>query len=140
MAGDAPGPVVERDGLRLQEIDPQAYIAHWCGDTWTGDACGCVDDRCIGHHHDHSDREPCSCLVAWVDDFMANVPVRGWNAPTVGATPTAETGRQPSPTAGGERPARVGELCSCGRPAVTVFETAQFGDVAYCGIPDGGAR
>jgi hypothetical protein len=38
-----------------------------------------------------------------------------------------------------ERRALPGELCTCGRPAVTVFETVQHGDVGYCGIPDGGA-
>ncbi len=31
-----------------------------------------------------------------------------------------------------------GELCTCGRPAVTVYVTERFGAVGYCGIP--GAR
>ena len=31
-----------------------------------------------------------------------------------------------------------GELCTCGRQAITVIRTAQ-GDVGDCGIPDGGA-
>lgn len=39
-----------------------------------------------------------------------------------------------------ERPARPGELCTCGRPAVVVYVTEKFGEVPYCGIPDGGAR
>ena len=26
----------------------------------------------------------------------------------------------------------------CGRPAVIVYITERFGDVGYCGIPDGG--
>ncbi len=43
-------------------------------------------------------------------------------------------------TASAERPAEPGELCTCGRPAVTVFLTGRFGPVGYCGLPDGGAR
>jgi hypothetical protein len=27
---------------------------------WTGDACGCPDDRCIGFHHYES--EECGCI------------------------------------------------------------------------------
>jgi len=37
-----------------------------------------------------------------------------------------------------ERDPRPGERCECGRPAVTVFITEKFGDVPYCGFPDGG--
>ncbi len=32
------------------------------------------------------------------------------------------------------RPAQPGELCTCGRQAVTVIPTDQYGDVGYCGI------
>jgi hypothetical protein len=39
-----------------------------------------------------------------------------------------------------ERPAGIGEFCTCGRPAVTVFEGGRFGPVGYCGLPDGGDR
>jgi hypothetical protein len=42
--------------------------------------------------------------------------------------------------AAAERPAEPGELCTCGRPAVTVFLTGRFGPVGYCGVSDGGAR
>ena len=38
-----------------------------------------------------------------------------------------------------QRAARPGELCTCGRPAVQVFITDHFGEVGYCGLPDGGA-
>lgn len=38
-----------------------------------------------------------------------------------------------------ERAARPGELCTCGRQAVTVFDTER-GEVGYCGLPDGGDR
>jgi hypothetical protein len=37
-----------------------------------------------------------------------------------------------------ERPARDGETCSCGRAAVTVSQTAKFGDVPFCGVEGGG--
>jgi hypothetical protein len=33
-----------------------------------------------------------------------------------------------------QRAAEPGELCTCGRQAVTVFFTDRFGDVGYCGI------
>lgn len=33
-----------------------------------------------------------------------------------------------------ERPAQPGELCTCGRQAITVFLTASHGEVGYCGI------
>lgn len=36
------------------------------------------------------------------------------------------------------RPAEPGELCTCGRQAVTVIHTQDFGDVGHCGV-DGGA-
>ncbi|MCI2422756.1 hypothetical protein MOQ72_35555 [Saccharopolyspora sp. K220] len=39
-----------------------------------------------------------------------------------------------------ERPAEPGELCTCGRQAVTVFITELFGEVGYCGRPDGGEQ
>jgi hypothetical protein len=32
------------------------------------------------------------------------------------------------------RPAQAGELCTCGRQAVTVIPTEQYGDVGHCGI------
>ena len=36
-----------------------------------------------------------------------------------------------------QRPAEHGELCTCGRQAVTVFIT-DHGEIGYCSIPDGG--
>lgn len=33
-----------------------------------------------------------------------------------------------------QRRAQPGELCTCGRQAVTVFSNEQFGDVGHCGI------
>lgn len=36
---------------------------------WTGDSCGCPDDRCIGHHHDED--EECGCLRVALDQVAA---------------------------------------------------------------------
>ena len=33
-----------------------------------------------------------------------------------------------------QRPALSGELCSCGRPAVVMFLTDDFGPVGWCGL------
>ena len=35
---------------------------------WTGDACGCPDDRCIGYHHDGPD--DCGCLPTLLADYQ----------------------------------------------------------------------
>ncbi len=56
------------------------------------------------------------------------------------ATDAGQVEGGPAASVTGVRPAIDGERCSCGRPAVTVYVTEQFGDVGYCGIPDGGAR
>lgn len=45
------------------------YIRHYYGgDAWGGDECGCVDDRCIGYHHDASDE--CQCLAVWINEAI----------------------------------------------------------------------
>lgn len=45
------------------------YTRHYFGDQpWGGDSCGCVDDRCIGYHHDREDS--CECLPVWLDDYV----------------------------------------------------------------------
>jgi len=36
---------------------------------WTGDECGCHDDRCIGHHHYAYDE--CGCLPYSISEFLA---------------------------------------------------------------------
>lgn len=33
-----------------------------------------------------------------------------------------------------QRPAAGGELCTCGRQAVIVYQTEEYGDVGHCGI------
>jgi hypothetical protein len=39
-----------------------------------------------------------------------------------------------------ERPAALGERCTCGRPAIVVYLGSTFGPTGYCGIADGGDR
>jgi hypothetical protein len=39
-----------------------------------------------------------------------------------------------------ERPAALGELCTCGRQAIVVYLGSVFGPTGYCGIADGGDR
>lgn len=38
------------------------------------------------------------------------------------------------------RPAEPGELCTCGRQAVTVYPTHDYGDVGHCGQDGAGMR
>ena len=37
-----------------------------------------------------------------------------------------------------QRRAQPGELCTCGRQAITVFVTEKWGETGYCGRTDGG--
>lgn len=39
-----------------------------------------------------------------------------------------------------QRPAELGELCTCGRQAVVVYSSEEFGEVGYCGIEGAAAR
>ena len=39
-----------------------------------------------------------------------------------------------------ERTAQPGQYCTCGRRAVTVFITEDFGETGWCGVSDGGAQ
>lgn len=55
---------------RLEQagITPEQWATHHHNRTdWAGDACGCPDDRCIGHHHDVD--EPCRCLPALITTY-----------------------------------------------------------------------
>lgn len=36
---------------------------------WYGDVCGCVDDRCAGHHHD--EEEECACFDTMLMQYLA---------------------------------------------------------------------
>lgn len=62
-----------KEHLRAEGIPFTVWTRHWFGadaTTWHGDACGCLDDRCAGHHHDAQD--DCGCLPALVDWFRAD--------------------------------------------------------------------
>lgn len=52
------------------DVTPRQWTKHHqpYGGRWSGDACGCPDDRCIGHHHLAD--EPCGCLRALLDDYL----------------------------------------------------------------------
>lgn len=54
-------------------VTPAEYIAALTGgEEWYGDACGCLDDRCIGHHHDPVD--DCGCFEVWLcDDALPKI-------------------------------------------------------------------
>lgn len=92
-------------------------------------------------------------LAAWVEGFCARECLHA-HALNVIATRSAWWLKQPTPNAAALRhieqrsllireqddAPRPGELCSCGRPAVTVYITEEFGRVGYCGIPDGGQQ
>jgi hypothetical protein len=49
------------------------YVRHYSGPDgiWYGDKCGCIDDRCIGFHHDSA--WDCGCLAILLDDYLAAV-------------------------------------------------------------------
>lgn len=52
-----------RETLRDAGITATEWARRWwVSGGWGGDACGCPDDRCIGHHHDAEDE--CGCLPA----------------------------------------------------------------------------
>jgi hypothetical protein len=69
--------------LREHGISPSLWArANWApaGD-WTGDSCGCPDDRCAGHHHDAG--QECGCLKVLLADFTAGKGTGGMFAPGV---------------------------------------------------------
>jgi hypothetical protein len=62
-----------RDTIKwdLRGLTIAGYIRHYFGDAgWGGDRCGCIDDRCIGFHHD--DESDCGCLPVSLDDYAAS--------------------------------------------------------------------
>ncbi|MBO0984911.1 hypothetical protein [Rathayibacter sp. SD072] len=67
------------DTLRAQGIDPDEWAREHGSPSaaeWGGDACGCSDDRCIGHHHDEN--EDCGCLPALLEQHFAQEMARGF--------------------------------------------------------------
>lgn len=52
--------------------DSGLTIKTYTGGAWTGDTCGCPDDRCVGYHHDAA--QDCRCLPAALRSIGADVP------------------------------------------------------------------
>jgi len=60
-----------RDRLSEVGITPTEWSRKWFGKSdWGGDACGCPDDRCRGHHH--LQIEPCMCLRSLAAEASKN--------------------------------------------------------------------
>ena len=66
----APLSATARTAIRESGIPLAEWFRMWgyVGRQWGGDRCGCLDDRCIGHHHDGEDR--CGCLGQMIDDAV----------------------------------------------------------------------
>jgi len=59
-----------REQIRESGLTIAGYTRHHFPDGhWGGDACGCPDDRCAGHHHDDSD--DCGCLPVLIRELAA---------------------------------------------------------------------
>lgn len=57
------------DDARIR-VTITGYVRRYFPDgTWGGDECGCIDDRCIGFHHDELGE--CGCLPVWLDEWVA---------------------------------------------------------------------
>lgn len=56
------------DGYGISEREWAVYWQNGDPD-WAGDACGCPDNRCVGHHH--AADEPCECIRTLVRDYLA---------------------------------------------------------------------
>jgi hypothetical protein len=93
-------------------------------------------------------------LSAWVEGFCSRECLHA-HALNVIATRSAWWLKRQSPKADaavlrhieerslvmqGDDAPRPGELCKCGRPAITVYVTEKRSRVGYCGIPDGGEK
>jgi hypothetical protein len=70
-----------------------------------------------------------ACFAGWLRAYVEHAQHR---------LPLARHHRQGNPMVT-QRPARPGELCTCGRPAQIVFLTEQWGPTRWCGISDRGA-
>lgn len=57
--------------LRDAGIPFTYWTRYWFDSTatrWYGDTCGCLDDRCRGHHHDED--QWCGCLPAMIEQYQ----------------------------------------------------------------------
>ena len=61
-----------RTVLREAGVPPATWArAHYdTNGTWSGDACGCPDDRCKDGFHHHPDQE-CGCLRTLLDSYVS---------------------------------------------------------------------
>jgi len=59
-----------RTDLQLAGISPAQWARanYMPSGEWSGDACGCPDSRCIGHHH--IEPENCACLPVLLEDYF----------------------------------------------------------------------
>jgi len=61
--------VIKDHGITVRE-----YISHVSGGpdaSWSGDVCGCLDDRCAnGYHHDGL--EDCGCLPVLLREMLSS--------------------------------------------------------------------
>ena len=73
----------DRGISRIEWIDH-----HGTAGQWTGDRCGCPDDRCIGRHHDAD--APCGCVEALADDILGRTDTWRYLGPP-GADPMNAT-------------------------------------------------
>lgn len=62
---------LEQAGLTEREWARANYMR---SGTWSGDRCGCMDDRCIGYHHHGED--DCGCLPASLEAWLDGDPYR----------------------------------------------------------------
>lgn len=55
--------LAERGITRREWITEHGHLAEW-----TGDTCGCPDDRCAGHHHDQD--ADCMCVAVLASEYL----------------------------------------------------------------------
>lgn len=53
-------------------LTPNLFTRWVFGTTeWSGDVCGCMDDRCTGHHHDPD--EDCACFDVMLKECVTEI-------------------------------------------------------------------
>lgn len=94
-----------------------------------------VSDSIVGHGSNATEVGLCGDKP--LPDIRRPRPVRQHR--TGALIPNLPRGEDPvhtiSSPAPGQRPAELGEWCTCGRPAIMVFFGGQHGDTGYCGRP-----
>lgn len=116
------------------------FPEHWPSLTDTIDLSAATPDQAVEAWARHIGQDRPGVLVTVTpaphyDRMTVTVEGRQFRAELVDiVAPGWETTVRQDDTPG-QRRARIGELCSCGGQAVIVYETAEFGDIAYCGQP-----